>query len=104
MSASQRNKGATGEREVGAKFEDQLGVPVKRRLDQTRDGGYDLEVFGIAIEVKRTQQVGLDAALRQVGKAKRDDQLGAVVHRANGCPWKVTLTFEDFCQLVREAQ
>lgn len=105
MSKSQRTKGAAGEREAAKLLADLLGVdPIKRRLEQTRDGGYDLDACGIAIEVKRTERVGLNAALRQVWLAKDDDQLGAVMHRANGENWKVTMDLDDWCQLVREAQ
>ena len=70
VSAAQRTKGAQGEREAAALLTDLLGVPaIKRELSQTRDGGYDLLACGIAIEVKRTQNVGLDAALLQVDSA-----------------------------------
>ena len=103
MSKMQRNKGAQGEREAAGILTDLLGVPaIKRELSQTRDGGYDLLACDIAIEVKRTQAVGLDAALAQVDAAA-PEMLGAVVHRANGKPWKVTMSIQDWCTLVRDA-
>ena len=40
MSASQRRKGQQGEREAAAELTDQLGLIVKRRLGQERDGGH----------------------------------------------------------------
>ncbi len=44
MSKLSRNKGAGAERELAAVILDELGVRLLRRLEQTRSGGYDLDV------------------------------------------------------------
>jgi hypothetical protein len=106
VSASQRTKGAQGEREVAALLCDRLGVTdIKRRLNQTRDSGHDLDVFDIAVEVKRQEVVSLPKWIRQVEQATMGSgKLGAVIHRTSRAPWLVTMSIEDWCDLVREAQ
>lgn len=61
----QRNKGASGERELCSLIRDELGVSLVRNLAQSRQGGYDLvpadneagavadALRALAIEVKR---------------------------------------------------
>ena len=57
MSASQRNKGARGEREVARLISDLLGFEVSRRCRQ-HDGDCDLEgVPGWSVEVKNQAKV-----------------------------------------------
>ena len=106
MSKSQRDKGAAGEREAAAVLTDLLGVPaIKRRLSQTRDGGYDLDVLGVAVEVKRQERPSLPQWVRQATEAGNEaDKLAAVIHRTNRAPWLVTMSVDDWCSLVREAQ
>ena len=53
MSASQRNKGAAGEREVCSLIREHLGIKAVRNLLQTREGGADLKLNPYSIEVKR---------------------------------------------------
>lgn len=54
MGMASRRKGKSGERELAGVLMDLLGVDIRRNLDQTRDGGYDLlGVPGWAIECKR---------------------------------------------------
>lgn len=54
MGKSQRNKGATYEREVASKLSAALGTDVKRRIGQSRDGGHDLDGTGrLVVECKR---------------------------------------------------
>lgn len=54
MSRMSRNKGANFEREICKLIADELGYECKRNLDQTREGGCDIEVADLfAIECKR---------------------------------------------------
>ena len=55
MSALSRNKGAAGERELAHLLTERLGRTVTRRLNQCRDGGYDLGPLPVALEVKRVK-------------------------------------------------
>ena len=99
MSASQRRKGANGEREfvraMGA-----LGVESQRNLGQTRDGGFDLqssllEESATAVEIKRTESLSFGSWFR---KARTPGITTAVAHRGNHSPWRVyvEMTPEDF--------
>ena len=54
MSKKSRDKGANFERDCVKTIADQLGYECKRNLDQTRDGGFDIELASLfAIECKR---------------------------------------------------
>ena len=90
MGASQRLKGANGEREfirtLGA-----LGIESERNLDQSRSGGFDvtsdiLAEADVACEVKRTESLSFGSWFR---KARTPGITTAVAHRANRNPWRV---------------
>jgi hypothetical protein len=54
MSKMARNKGAAFERSCCKLIADQIGFECKRNLDQTREGGFDIELGQLfAIECKR---------------------------------------------------
>lgn len=68
MGASQRTKGATYEREVAKQLGRLLALPdVKRKIDQAREGGEDLENTGaLVVECKRRKTLkGLYDWMRQ---------------------------------------
>ena len=120
MGASQRNKGARGERELAKLLEDYLGVAVTRNLMQTRDGGHDLNGLPVALEVKRQETLRLQEWWFQaVTQATRVAKLPALAWRQNGKQWTfrvplrlmnpawpVNLTadvnIEAFCFAIRE--
>jgi hypothetical protein len=86
MSKSQRDKGASFEREVAAIFTDHLGVKFKRNLAQSRGGateGSDLIVGPFSVECKRRAKMSiyewLDQAQRDAG-----DKIPMVIARADG--------------------
>lgn len=90
MGASQRLKGANGEREfirtLGA-----LGVEAQRNLEQTRSGGFDLqgsllEESATSVEIKRTESLSFGSWFR---KARTPGITTAIAHRANRSPWRV---------------
>ena len=54
-----RDKGKRGERELANLLQEYLGRDVTRNLVQSRDGGYDLNIEGIALEVKRREELAL---------------------------------------------
>ena len=59
MSKSQRNKGAGGEREVCEIFNNALNRDdIKRHIGQARDGGNDIDVGPLVVEVKRRKTLG----------------------------------------------
>jgi len=101
-----REKGQEGEREAAKILSEELGFPIKRILDQTREGGHDLDIPGYAIEVKRGENISLPAAIRQVKRSAADSGIDnwAVVYRANNSPWRVVLStdIEGLATLSRE--
>ena len=100
MSKSQRDKGAAAEREVAAILSEVLGVQVRRKLGQVRDGGDDLEVGPFRIEVKRRETLAMDAWSRQVEACAGADQVPVVVYRRSREPWRVSLLLTDFLPLM----
>jgi len=101
MSKSQRTKGAGGEREVCAFLRDSLGIDVRRKLGQARDGGHDIDLPGFNVEVKRRKRIA--------GLYDWMDQCGGWIHskpvvmlRADGREWLVVMKLPDWVELARE--
>ena len=93
MSASQRNKGAAAERELCRLLSDELGVEIKRNVDQARAGGADcLELHGFAIEIKRHERLSRPSwwaqAVRQAEIARAEPIL---FYRRSREPWRAML-------------
>lgn len=91
-----RAKGADGERELAGILERwgaQAGVKLelKRNLEQVRGGGHDLvglEPYGLAVEVKRVEQLSLNAWWQQACRQARSIQcLPVLAWRQNRKPW-----------------
>ena len=123
MGASERTKGAAGEREVRTALVDQLGEKIvsKRRLSQYQEsGGHDLTVGPYALEVKRRKRItrGMierwwDEAIAQAGNrepalAMRADQDEWRFITASGQPitrvsysWTREESLLAFCDRVR---
>ena len=93
MSAMQRRKGQSGERELFGLLSDLLGTCVRRNVDQARAGGADgLDVPGWAIEVKR-REGGFKAAWwdQAVQQGEDSGRRPALAYRASRQPWRVRL-------------
>lgn len=107
MSSMQRNKGATGERELSHAIHDELGVRLTRNLEQSRMGGHDLRVHPddvgpaadavrmLAIEVKRhakttraTVAVHWHQAVTQADRARL---WPCLAYREDRQPWRLLL-------------
>lgn len=86
MSASQRTKGATAERELAGILSDLLGVDCKRQLGQERDGGCDIKLGHARIQVKRRETLALPAWWRQA-VADAADGVPVLAWRQSGKPW-----------------
>jgi Holliday junction resolvase len=105
MSKMSKEKGKLGEREVAALLKEH-GFEA-RRGQQFAGGGDSPDVVhnipGIHIEVKRTEQFNLWAALDQAEQDKRPTEMPTVWHRKNGKKWVVVLAAQDFLKLVKES-
>lgn len=97
-----KTKGANAEREVAAilkpivdKVYRDLGIEppvIKRNLEQTRSGGYDLVgIDWMALEVKRQENLSIPAWWRQTLRQAKPDQLPVLIYRQNRKPWKVIM-------------
>lgn len=110
MSAMQRRKGATFEREL-ARYLTEHGVDARRGIGQARSASEvpDVEVDGYWIEAKRQIKPNIRAALEQADKAASEAHaLGGVVAvavcRSNGDSMQratVTLYLDDWIELVK---
>ena len=97
-----RNKGAAAERELATMLSDQLGVTIKRKLGQARDGGDDIQIGKYRIEVKRREALRLDDWCKQVEAASGAGDVPVVAYRRNGKPWRVVVPIDWFIEQVRE--
>ena len=87
MSAMQRRKGATGEREVCTLIRDYLGIDAKRNWQgQSACGGEDIaSIPGYAVEVKFTARASVPAWWNQAQEqAKKAKAIPALVWRLTG--------------------
>lgn len=71
MSANQRRKGSTFEREIASYLADRLGRAVRRKLGQARDGDDDIQVGRFRIECKRRAALSVYPWLEQCAAAAR---------------------------------
>lgn len=94
MGAAQRRKGATAERELAALLSDELGISVKRMLGQERDGGADLHIGDLRIQVKRCERESIPAWWRQA-QADAGDFIPVLAWRASRQPWRFRLLLAD---------
>ena len=93
MGKSERRKGAAGELELARILSEELGVEMKRRLNQTRDSGYDLEGLNLAIEVKRREKADVMGWWRDAVK-KSDGKIPVLAYRASRQPWRFMMPVE----------
>jgi hypothetical protein len=101
MSKSQRDKGASYEREVMAQFSAHAGTTYRRILGQARDSGADGKVGQFRIECKRRARLATQAAwYAQVQQATQDGEVPIVVMREDNGASMVLLSLADFLTLI----
>ena len=101
MGASQRRKGATGERELAALLTESLGVAVKRNLGQARDSGDDITVGKFRIECKRHNALRIMEWVRQIEHVAGPGEVPIVAFRQDGQEWRCVIRLEDLLPLIR---
>lgn len=101
MSAMQRRKGASAERELVRLLCEHLDSSVTRNLSQSRDGGHDLLGVGpFALECKRQEKLSLVSWWRQAcDQAAQAGLIPALAYRQSKQPWKFVL---PLAALIRE--
>jgi hypothetical protein len=107
MGASSRRKGKVGELEVAQVLREAIpGLDAKRSYHQARGGEEAPDVacgLPLWLEVKRQKRPNIGAAIAQAVKERGGRPVWAAAFtRADRGPWLVTMTAEDWCDLVRE--
>jgi len=103
MSASERRKGAAGEREIVELLHAHGWPRAHRNFGSGSAGGGDVAhgPEGVALEVKRHGgRLDLPRAIRQAEAGAGDHDLPIVAHRRDGEPWRATLPLEDLLELL----
>jgi Holliday junction resolvase len=97
-----KQKGKRGEREFALLCRDMGYKDVRRGQQYSGVEGEDvIGLPGIHVEVKRAENVSLEAALSQ---AQRDakGRPAIVAHRKNRGRWRITMDAEDWFTIYRE--
>jgi hypothetical protein len=104
MSASQRTKGAQGEREWCDYLRKHAGLNAKRVLGQARDSGGDVALPPVLYEVKRRHEIHIRKFLDQAVNALpqyKGCKLPVVALREDGrTDWMVLMRADDFLALL----
>lgn len=99
---SARNKGAAAERELAAMLSNELGIAVKRKLGQARDGGDDIQIGKFRIEVKRRETLAIEKWCKQVEAACSGQDVPVVAFRRSGEPWRAVVPIGWLIYAMRE--
>ena len=103
-SALARKRGAEYENEVAATLQTFLGRPVKRKLGQARDSGYDIDCGPLRVECKRRRDIGwLGKALVQINKWVGERDASCVITRGDGGKSIIVMELDRFLELVGES-
>lgn len=100
-----KQKGSRGEREFSALCK-KHGYSTRRGQQYCGANG-DADVvglYGIHIEVKRTERLQLYDALAQAKHDAKCGELPMVAHRKNNCKWVIIMDADNWFELYREWQ
>lgn len=103
MGKASRNKGKLGEREF-SRLLSERGIHHDRLLDGRHQVHGDVLAGEFAIEVRRRERVSITEWSRTHEAEVPDHLVPAVAYRSNGEPWRVSLTLDDFLDLVEAAR
>ena len=83
-----RSKGLGGERQFCKWLMDNFGIEAERNLEQVRSGGADINTHGVCFEIKRVENLDIQAAWTQVVVASRTyGSVPILAYRKNNQPW-----------------
>lgn len=100
-----KDKGNRGEVEFAHKLQEH-GYNARRGQQYCGTSG-DADVIGlpgIHIEVKRVEKLNIHEAMKQSIRDARSGEVPIVAHRKNRTDWLVTMTYDDWIALYREAK
>lgn len=98
-----RRKGKRSEAEVSRILTDR-GISHDRLLDGRHQVHGDILAGDLALEVRRREKVAITRWSADHEKSVPAHLTPAVVYRSNGEPWRVSLTLDDFLDLVEAAR
>jgi len=101
MGKSQRTKGASFERDIVHVLQDALGIQVERNLNQTRDGGGDINLPGYLVECKRRAGIAVYDWLDQATRAANPAQKPLVIARADRRENIIIMRLDYFLPLLK---
>ena len=92
MGRLQRAKGASAERELAKLLSGMVDAKVVRNLQQTRDGGHDLDGLPFAVEVKRQEVLRVRQWWEQaVEQGECCGKFPVLAYRKSRHPWRFVL-------------
>lgn len=96
MGAMQRTKGAAAERQFANMLTDDLGVSIKRTLDQTREGGADIVLGIFAIQVKHAAKAQIKTWWQQtVTDAHKCKKIPVLAYKINRQNWRIRMRMKE---------
>ena len=100
MGSMSRTKGQTGERELSKLLEQHLGIRFERNLEQTRDGGHDLNgLSALSIECKRAAQPSYSSWWDQtIKQALETGRVPVLAYRLDRQQWRFVVSMADFVE------
>ncbi len=96
-----RNKGAGAEREFAALVSEALGVEVKRKLGQAREGGDDLQLGKYRFEIKRRETLAIMSWVRQIEACVEDWEVPVVAFRQSQQEGRCVIKLTDLLALLK---
>jgi Holliday junction resolvase len=102
VSAMQRTKGASYEREVVNELRDLLGPVVRRCWERASEKGHDIDLPGFAVECKRYAKIAVHAWMDQAVEQARNGDTPLVIMRADRKESLVLMRLTDWVKLARE--
>ena len=58
---------------------------------------------GVHVEVKRVERLNIEDAMSQARRdSQRSGRVPIVAHRKNHCEWLITMTAEDWFEMLKE--
>ena len=103
MGKMQRNKGAGFERQIVNELK-VAGFAAARNLDQTRDGGGDIDLERYMFECKRRASIAVYDWLDQCTKAAKAGQMPIVIARGDRRETIAILRFSDLITILKEQE
>lgn len=98
-----RSKGRRSERDVELAFQAR-GFSTDRNLGGREQVAGDITTEGFALEVRNREKLSLSRWSAEHELSTPKHLTPAVVYRSNRHPWRISMTLEDFLDLLGEAR